>query len=41
MDDFDLYRLLKTLHVLSVLMLGSGIVVESLLGPLMARAACA
>jgi uncharacterized membrane protein len=37
-DDFDLYRLFKTLHVIAVVLLGGAIVVESLSGPLVARA---
>jgi len=27
MDDFDFYRIYKTLHVLSVIMLGGGIAI--------------
>ena len=38
MDDFDLYRLFKTLHVISVVMLGGGFVLEGICGPLVARA---
>ena len=38
MDDFDLYRLYKTLHLLSVIVLGGGFVLEALAGPLVARA---
>jgi uncharacterized membrane protein len=37
-DDFDLYRLFKTLHVLSVVALGGGFVLEGICGPLVARA---
>ena len=39
MDDFDWYRLFKTLHVLGVILLGSGAVFEAVLGPMMPRAA--
>ena len=38
MDDFDLYRLFKTLHVIAVLVLGGGFVLEALSGALAARA---
>jgi hypothetical protein len=38
MDDFDFYRLYKTLHVLSVILLAGGVGIESVIGPLMARA---
>lgn len=38
MDDFDLYRLFKTLHVLSIILLGGGFVLEGVIGPLVARA---
>ena len=38
MDDFDLYRLFKTLHVVSVVLLGGGFVLEAICGPLVARA---
>jgi uncharacterized membrane protein len=38
MDDFDLYRLFKTLHVLAVIGLGGSIIVESMIGPMLARA---
>jgi uncharacterized membrane protein len=38
MDDFDLYRLFKTLHVLSVVVLGGAAILESICGPLVARA---
>ncbi len=38
MDDFDLYRLFKTLHVISVVLLGGGFVLEGICGPLVARA---
>jgi uncharacterized membrane protein len=37
-DDFDLYRLFKTLHVISVVLLGGGFVLEGICGPLVARA---
>ena len=38
MDDFDLYRLFKTLHVLAVTLLAAGIGVENVVGPLLPRA---
>ena len=38
MDDFDLYRLFKTLHVIAVVLLGGGFVLEGIAGPLVARA---
>jgi uncharacterized membrane protein len=38
MDDFFLYRLFKTLHVISVVLLGVGFVLEGICGPLVARA---
>lgn len=38
MDDFDLYRLFKTLHVIAVVILGGGFVLEGIAGPLVARA---
>lgn len=38
MDDFDLYRLFKTLHVVAVVMLGGGFVLEAICGSLVARA---
>ncbi len=38
MEDFDLYRLFKTIHVISVVLLGSGFVMEALSGALAARA---
>ena len=38
MDDFDFYRLYKTLHMLAVILLGGGIIVESLIGPMLPRA---
>ncbi|HEX5140710.1 MAG TPA: DUF2269 family protein [Dehalococcoidia bacterium] len=38
MDDFDLYRLFKTLHVISVVLLGGGFVLEAIAGVLVARA---
>jgi uncharacterized membrane protein len=38
MDDFDLYRLFKTLHVMAVVLLGGGFVLEALSGPLVKRA---
>jgi uncharacterized membrane protein len=38
MDDFDLYRLFKTLHVIAVVLLGGGFVLEGISGPLVARA---
>jgi uncharacterized membrane protein len=37
-DDFDLYRLFKTLHVISVTLLAGGFVLEGICGPLVARA---
>jgi uncharacterized membrane protein len=36
-DDFDLYRLFKTLHVISVVVLGGGFVLEGIVGALVAR----
>jgi uncharacterized membrane protein len=38
MSEFDLYRLFKTLHVISVVLLGSGFVIEAICGILAARA---
>ena len=38
MDDFDLYRLFQTLHVLSAFVLVGGAVMEGVIGPLVARA---
>ena len=38
MDDFDIYRLFKTLHVISVALLAGGFVLEGIIGPLVARA---
>jgi uncharacterized membrane protein len=38
MDDFDLYRLFKTLHVISIVILGGGFVMEALAGILVSRA---
>jgi len=38
MEDYDLYRLFKTLHVIAVVLLGSGFVMEALSGILVARA---
>jgi uncharacterized membrane protein len=37
MDDFDLYRLFKTLHVIAVIVLGGGFVLEAIVGVLVAR----
>ena len=37
MDDFDLYRLFKTLHIISVVLLGGGFVLEAIVGFLVAR----
>jgi uncharacterized membrane protein len=37
MDDFDLYRLFKTLHVIAVIVLGGGFVLEAIVGILVAR----
>jgi len=36
-DDFDLYRLFKTLHVLAVIVLGGGAIMEGLIGPILAK----
>ncbi|MPZ47790.1 MAG: DUF2269 family protein [Dehalococcoidia bacterium] len=38
MDDFDFYRLFKTLHVIAVVLLGGGFVLEAISGILAARA---
>ena len=38
MDSYDLYRLYKTLHVIAVIVLGGGFVLEAIAGPLVARA---
>lgn len=38
MDTYDLYRLYKTLHVIAVVVLGGGYVLEAIAGPLVARA---
>ena len=38
MDTYDLYRLYKTLHVIAVVVLGGGFVLEAIAGPLVARA---
>ena len=38
MDDADWYRLFQTLHVISVVLLGGGFVLEGICGPLVARA---
>jgi uncharacterized membrane protein len=38
MDTYDLYRLYKTLHVISVVVLGGGFVLEAIAGPLLKRA---
>ncbi len=38
LEDYDFYRLYKTLHVLSVMLLAGGITIETVLGPLLARA---
>jgi uncharacterized membrane protein len=38
MSDLDFVRLFKTLHVLSVALLAGGITVETLIGPMLARA---
>ena len=38
MDDFDLYRLFKTLHILAVMALAGGVAIDTLVGPLMAKA---
>ena len=32
MDDFDLYRLFKTLHVIAAILLGGGFVLEAIVG---------
>jgi uncharacterized membrane protein len=37
MDDFDLYRLFKTLHVIAVIVLGGGFVLEGIVGALLPR----
>jgi uncharacterized membrane protein len=37
-DDFDWYRLFKTLHVIAVILLGGAVVLESIVGALVARA---
>jgi uncharacterized membrane protein len=37
MDDFDLYRLFKTLHVIAVVILGGGGIMEGIVGPIIAR----
>jgi uncharacterized membrane protein len=36
-DDFDLYRIFKTLHVISVVLLGGGFVLEGIVGMLVAK----
>jgi uncharacterized membrane protein len=38
MDDFDLYRLLKTLHVIAVLILGGAGLMEGVIGPILGQA---
>jgi len=38
MDDFDLYRLFKTLHVIAVVLLSGGFVLEAISGMLVAKA---
>ena len=38
MDSYDLYRLYKTLHVIAVVVLGGGFVLEAIAGPLVDRA---
>lgn len=38
MDDFDWYRLFKTLHVMAVVVLGGGAIMESIVGPIVAKA---
>ncbi len=37
MDDFDFYRLFKTLHVIAVLLLGGGFVLEGIVGALLPK----
>jgi uncharacterized membrane protein len=37
-DDFDWFRLFKTLHVLSVIVLVGGAIMESIIGPIVAKA---
>ena len=37
MDDFDLYRLFKTLHVIAVVILGGGFVLEGIVGSLLPK----
>ena len=38
MDDFELFKLFKTLRVIAVVFLGGGIVLEAMVGILAARA---
>jgi uncharacterized membrane protein len=38
MDDFDLYRLFKTLHVIAVVVLGGTFLLEGVVGAIVARA---
>src|SRR4051812_27922756 len=38
MNDYDFYRLFKLLHILSVMALGGGFVLEAICGPLVAKA---
>lgn len=38
MDDFDWFRLFKTLHVLAVVVLVGGAVMESIIGPIVVKA---
>jgi uncharacterized membrane protein len=38
MDTYDLFRLYKTLHVIAVVVLGGGFVLEAIAGPLVDRA---
>lgn len=37
MDDFDLYRLFKTLHVIAAVVIGGGGIMEGIIGPLLSR----
>ena len=38
MDDFDLYRLFKTLHVIAAMILFGAALMEGVIGPILARA---
>ena len=37
MDDFDWYRLFETLHMLSVILLGGGIAIQNVAGPMLPK----